>query len=185
MLWGGRSPEPGPGWTPLASLPQSLPDSPQHTLLGTFSGSGRARRMGWRVLLGARRGNGEGQGKAERPPCWLPASAWPCDVDLGQAWLVKRVPSCSGLCAGKGQTQVPPVLPSALAGCAVTLVLTTLGFMPLPCGQHWPGLGRVGLGLSVAGQPGVFSAFSWTQPAPSPGTRPLLLLEYDPCFAVV
>lgn len=69
---------------------------------------------------------------------------------------MKRVPSCSGLCTGKGQTQGPPAPPSALAKCTVTPVPTTLGFTPLPCGQHWPGLGRAGLGLSVASQPGVF-----------------------------
>ena len=130
--------------------------------------------MGRCVFLGTRRGNGESQGEAERPPCWLPAPAWPCDVDLGQAWLVKRVPSCSGLCAGKGQTQVPP------QSCPRP------GRMRRDPGSHhsgvhapplWPALagpGRVGLGLSVAGQPGVFSAFSWTQPTPPPGTRPAI-----------
>lgn len=34
--------------------------------------------------------------------------------------------------------------------CAATLVLTTLGFTPLPCCRDWPGLQGVGLGASSA-----------------------------------
>lgn len=69
-------------WSPHHRAGQT---APSRCFRGCSWGSGRARLMGRCVLLGARRGNSKGWGKAGRSPCWLPAPAWSCDVDLGQA----------------------------------------------------------------------------------------------------
>ena len=72
---------------PLCSPPhhRTGQTAPRRCFRGHSGGSGRARLMGRCVLLGARRGNSKGQGEADRSLCWLPAPAWSCDVDLGQA----------------------------------------------------------------------------------------------------